>query len=105
MAVSRYGNRGIRIIDREHDCHLVAVDALWVTCFVTGEDESSGDANCLSLVMLYQASISLASMSSHSEFSGMPSRGDVRFVGSCHMIVLLGILDRCRTRVTPFLAL
>jgi hypothetical protein len=31
--------------------------------------------------------------------------GDVRFVGSCRMIVFIGILDRRRTRLIHFLAL
>jgi hypothetical protein len=45
MAANRYGNQGIRIIDGEHDCHIVAVDVLSATSFVDVEDESPGDAH------------------------------------------------------------
>jgi hypothetical protein len=39
------------------------------------------------------------------EIHHVTSRGEVRFVASCHMIVVLGILNRCRARLTAFLAL
>jgi hypothetical protein len=38
------------------------------------------------------------------EIHHVTSRGEVKFVGSCHRIVFLGILDRSRTRLTPFIA-
>jgi hypothetical protein len=41
----------------------------------------------------------------HGEIHHVTSRGEVKFVGSRHMIVFLGILDQCRTRLGPFLEL
>jgi hypothetical protein len=47
MAVNWCGNREIRIIDRDHGCHLGAFDMLYATSFVDVEDESLGDAHQL----------------------------------------------------------